>query len=67
MPAKKVRLSVRRNRCKRLLREAYKATESRLKGPYSLVFTVQRDISGKKLAEVVKEIKGLYSRGGIQR
>ena len=67
MPAKRVRLSVRRSRCKRLLREAYKAAAEHLKGNYDLVFIVQKDISTSKLENVLNEVKGLYLKGKIKR
>lgn len=63
--SKRVKLSVKRNRCKRLLAESYRAMESRLKVGHDLVITVQKDISGHKMDGVAQQLEKVCKKSSI--
>ena len=54
--SKKVGNSVQRSRSGRLMREAYRAIESRVKPGYDIIFVARNTINGHKEPEVQKTI-----------
>lgn len=61
--------AVDRNRAKRLMREAYRLLAKDGLAPESTewVFIARRQISGKSCADVMEEMKWVFSRDGSRR
>ncbi len=64
---KKIRLSAKRNRIKRLLREAYRRNKLKLKPGFDIVFVGQKIAPGVSSLEVEKELLGLFGKAGLLR
>ena len=65
IPARKTRLSVSRNRARRMMSESYRLTEGLIKKGYDIVFFVEKDISGSTSGDVKEEILHLYKKSGL--
>jgi ribonuclease P protein component len=57
--------AVRRNRARRLGREAYRALRPRLSIGYDLVLLVYPESAGAKLADRAGQLKGLFAKAGL--
>jgi ribonuclease P protein component len=56
---------VRRNRAKRVLREAWRALLPRIRNGYHIVFVARKSIDGAKTRELTIEIEGLLTAAGV--
>ena len=65
MTSKVAPLSVRRNRARRLLYEAYRLTEQLLKKGYDIVLLAKKDISGQSLFNIKYKLNKLYKKSNI--
>ena len=57
--------AVDRNRAKRLLREAFRRSQSRLPGDLEAVLVARSGISGKRCSEVMDDLAALFRRAGV--
>ncbi|HKK96277.1 MAG TPA: ribonuclease P protein component [Anaerovoracaceae bacterium] len=62
LASKKVGNSVKRNRAKRLMKQAFKNLEIELKEGYDIIFIARNTINDTKCYEVEKSIKNAISR-----
>ena len=65
--SKKVGNSVKRNRSRRLMREAYRAVGSEVSKGYDIVFVARNTINGRKEYEVEKCMKKVLGKCGLIR
>jgi len=64
--AKSVKRAFRRNRIKRLFREAYRKNKKSLKNGFDMVFVVRRDVAtGFSYSDAEKVFLGLVKQAGI--
>lgn len=63
--AKNVGAAVQRNRARRLMREAFRLNQAKLKQPLSLVLVARPSIVGKGLAEVERDYLKLMRNAGL--
>ena len=63
--ARKTPLSVKRNRSKRLLAEAYRATTRLIKEGYDIVISADKGLSESGLEMVKEKMLKLYKKSGI--
>ena len=68
LASKKVGNSVRRNRARRLMREAYRQIEARIPGGYDMLFIARNTITEDncKCADVKKSLEAAVKRTGIK-
>jgi len=62
---KRVKLSVRRSRTKRLLREAYRRNKYRIEQGFDIVLVARESLGNLKLQEVEGELFKLAEKAGI--
>lgn len=62
---KRVGLATARNRIKRLMREAYRASEKEAKGAHDLIFVARRSLKGKSCREVESILRGALKKAGL--
>ncbi len=62
---KTLRLSVRRNRAKRLLRETYRRNKYRIKPGFDIVLIARETIPNVKLPEIEEELFQLAGKAGV--
>jgi len=63
--SKKVGNSVKRNRARRLLREAVVPFLNTLNPNYNLIIVAKQSIEGKKLAPVLTDLKNVLDKAGL--
>ena len=65
LASKKVGNSVSRNRARRLMKEAFRATEAALPTGYDILLIARNTIADAKCDDVVKSLKNAYKRAGL--
>lgn len=65
LASKKVGNSVVRNRARRLMRESYRQTESKLQQGYDLIFIARNGIQKVKCNDVCRCMRSLFKKAGI--
>ena len=63
--SKKVGNSVKRNRARRLLREAVSPFLEKLNPNYNLIIVAKQSIDGKKLAPVLSDLTNVLNKAGL--
>ena len=64
---KKVGGAVQRNRCRRIIRAAYRQLESHCAGRWDIVFVAREKTCGCKTQEIVQEMRGQLKKLGVWR
>lgn len=59
--------AVRRNRAKRVMREAWRAVAPRLREPADAVLVARAAIAGARTNELIEEVEDVLARAGILR
>ncbi|MBQ6622246.1 MAG: ribonuclease P protein component [Mogibacterium sp.] len=65
LASKKVGNSVRRNRARRLMREALRTMDATVKQGYDIIFVARNTIEGRKCGEVQKCMYGAMRASGL--
>lgn len=59
--------AVRRNRARRVMREAWRALAPRLREPADAVLVARPEIAGVRASELTEEVEEVLSRAGVLR
>ena len=65
LASKKVGNSVKRNRARRLMKEAYRTFYGELPQGYDFIIIARNTISGRKCADVEKSLKSGFKKTGV--
>ena len=65
LASKKVGNSVKRNRARRLMKEAYRTFYGELPQGYDFIIIARNTISGRKCADVEKSLKSAFKKTGV--
>jgi ribonuclease P protein component len=65
--SKKLGCAVRRNRAKRVIKEAYRLLEPRLRGGYDIVVVARTKAVSAKMQEISGSLQRLFSALGLMR
>lgn len=65
LASKKVGNSVKRNRARRLMKEAYRTFFGELPQGYDFIIIARNTISGRKCADVEKSLKSAFKKTGV--
>ena len=65
LASKKVGNSVKRNRARRLMKEAYRTLFEELPQGYDFIIIARNTISGRKCADVEKSLKSAFKKTGV--
>lgn len=65
LASKKVGNSVKRNRARRLMKEAYRTFYGELPQGYDFIIIARDTISGRKCADVEKSLKSAFKKTGV--
>lgn len=65
LASKKVGNSVKRNRARRLMKEAYRTFFEELSQGYDFIIIARNTISGRKCADVEKSLKSAFKKTGV--
>lgn len=65
LASKKVGNSVKRNRARRLMKEAYRTFSGELPQGYDFIIIARNTISGRKCEDVEKSLKSAFKKTGV--
>ena len=65
LASKKAGNSVKRNRARRLMKEAYRTFYGELPQGYDFIIIARNTISGRKCADVEKSLKSAFKKTGV--